>query len=146
MAARWNGARVISAETLQTMLTPVWRFDPIHPNGNNYGGLMRQWGLGIQQITDHSASGYGDRLVQNHTLKYVGHCGDAYGLLSGLWVDSNSGTGFTYLLKRASAHDLADNAGKYSSFTRWEEHIMTILHSMVLNNDASEYTYKIMHS
>ncbi len=97
------------------MLNPVWRFDG--SNGNNYSGLMRAWGLGTHLFEDQLV-GLG---ITNPNL--VGHLGDAYGLLSGLLFDPESGDGLIYIIGGISCA-LEENRGRHSAFTAWEEKIL----------------------
>ena len=47
----------------------------------------------------------------------IGHSGNAYGLLAGLWVDRKTGTGVVYF----STGNDAPGAGEHSAFSRVEE-------------------------
>ncbi len=57
-----------------------------------------------------------------------GHAGEAYGLLSGLYYDAETGDGFVYFLQ--GTPNLDDNYGSYSSFYAWEEGILTTLQGL----------------
>lgn len=71
---RVNGVQLLSAETVRQMKTAQWRYDG--SNGESYGGLFNAWGLGL-----HFAGGHGkDDIVKGQV--FVGHPGDAYGLLA----------------------------------------------------------------
>ena len=47
----------------------------------------------------------------------IGHSGNAYGLLAGLWVDRKAGTGVVYF---STGNDTPE-PGKHSLFSRVEE-------------------------
>lgn len=57
------------------MATPVWRFDPARPNGDDEQGYFEAFGLGAQ-IHEADASPIPG-------VKLIGHHGEAYGLYSG---------------------------------------------------------------
>ncbi len=125
---------LFSAETQAKMFAPAWTLNQDGTNGNSYGGLMRQWGLGIHRVTDASAPGNGDRLAQDGSADFIGHSGEAYGLLSGLWFHPKRQVGFAYAIGGTGA-DLEKQIGAYSSFTSWEEEIMTALMNSLAQSD-----------
>ena len=47
----------------------------------------------------------------------IGHSGNAYGLLSGLWLDRSAGTGVAYFATGVPN----DSTGAHSAFSRIEE-------------------------
>lgn len=113
-----RGAPILKPETFATMVEPAWRFDPAHPNGEGYGGLIRAYGLGVQTLTGGGGGDRGDDVFDG-CAGWIGHAGDAYGLTSGLWVDPTHGRGMAYLLT-GQAMPLARNRGR-SMLTRQEE-------------------------
>lgn len=120
-----NGVRLLRPETVTLMATPVWRYDAAPPGGNGpngdaYGGAILAYGLGMQILTDAG----GDSLFPN-CAGWVGHPGDAYGLVSGLWVEPTSGRGMTYLVNGTAA-PLSELHGR-SKFTVVEEQIAGVL-------------------
>ena len=50
-------------------------------------------------------------------MQRVGHSGNAYGLLSGLWIDPRAGTGVAYFATGVPN----DSSGKRSAFSAVEE-------------------------
>jgi CubicO group peptidase (beta-lactamase class C family) len=113
-----RGAPILKPETFAAMVEPTWRFDPAHPNGEGYGGLIRAYGLGVQTLTGGGGGDRGDDLFDG-CAGWIGHAGDAYGLTSGLWVDPAGGRGMAYLLTGQAA-PLTRNRGR-SMLTRQEE-------------------------
>jgi CubicO group peptidase (beta-lactamase class C family) len=109
-----GGGPILKPKTFAMMAAPAWRFDPVHPNGEGYGGLIRAYGLGVQTLT----GGEGDDPFDG-CEGWIGHAGDAYGLTSGLWVDPRRGRGLAYLLTGQAA-PLKRNKGR-SMLTRQEE-------------------------
>lgn len=116
-----RGAPILRLETYRAMTTPTWRFDPAHPNGEGYGGLIRAYGLGVQTLT--GTEGYDNPF--DGCEGWIGHAGDAYGLTSGLWVHPDSARGLAYLLTGQAA-PLKRNKGR-SMLTRQEEAMATLL-------------------
>jgi len=112
--------RILKPETVALMATSVWRYDAAKPNGDAYGGLILSYGLGTQILTDSG----GDSLFPG-CAGWIGHAGDAYGLVSGLWVDPGSGRGMTYLVNGTAA-PLAELRER-SKFTAVEEQIAGVL-------------------
>ena len=119
-----QGVKLLEPDTIHAMLSSVWYYQESVGNGDPYGGLMRQWGLGIHLITDTLK---GDCLVQGVSLPYVGHSGDAYGLHSGLWFDPKSASGFAFCIGGVGDNPEV-HPGQYSAFYCWEEEIITALH------------------
>ena len=89
-----DGARILSARSVETLLTPVWRFDG--RNGDTDHGFYCSFGLATQQIPTR-ASSCSDDPVGDGVLR-VGHAGDAYGLRSGIWIDRAQGTGVAFFV------------------------------------------------
>lgn len=120
--------RVLAPATVQQMLTVQWRFDPVLGNGDPYGGLMRTWGLGLQQLSNAPMDAYGpgDRLLAGASPTLWGHMGDAYGLLSAMFFDPAQDAGFVYIIGGVS-RDPEAYKGDYSAFYRWEEQIQTAI-------------------
>lgn len=120
--------RVLAPATVQQILTVQWRFDPALGNGDPYGGLMRAWGLGLQQFSNAPMDAYGpgDRLLAGASPPLWGHMGDAYGLLSAMFFDPTQDAGFVYIIGGAG-RDPETYQGEYSAFYRWEEQIQTAI-------------------
>lgn len=117
-----DGVRILSPASVREMLTPHWTYAP----GNGLtieeddpvraaGGFTCRYGLSAAtQATKHPDCGddpFGDGIER------VGHSGNAYGLLSGLWIDRASGTGVTYF----STGNDAPEPGRHSAYSAIEE-------------------------
>lgn len=89
----WQGGRrFLAYRSLREMLAPHWRFDG--SNGDTDAGFYCAYGLAVQLLpTD--APGCRDDLFGDGR-RVIGHAGDAYGLRSGLWIDSERGVGIAY--------------------------------------------------
>ena len=89
-----DGVRILSPQSVATLLTPAWTFDG--NNGDTDNGFYCRYGLATETLAT-PASGCrddpaGDRVARS------GHAGDAYGLRSGLWLDRANGTGVAYFV------------------------------------------------
>ena len=89
-----DGVRILSPQSVETLLTQVWRFDG--RNGVTEGGFYCSAGNGTHQIPN-PLPGCADDLGTNGAV-LVGHAGDAYGLKSGLWIDRRRGRGIAYFV------------------------------------------------
>lgn len=89
-----DGIRILSPQSVETLLTPVWRFDG--RNGDTDHGFYCSYGLATQHIPTR-ADGCHDDPVGDGVVR-VGHAGDAYGLRSGVWIDRAHGTGVAFFV------------------------------------------------
>ena len=120
-----DGVRLLKPGTVALMRTPVWRYDPAHPNGEPYGGGgILAYGLATSVLTGQAGAD-GDDLFPG-SAGWVGHLGEAYGLLSGLWLDPRTGAGMVYLINGVSSPAGA-NRGVRSAFTWQEERLSAAL-------------------
>jgi CubicO group peptidase (beta-lactamase class C family) len=78
-----NGVQILSEESVNLMLSNQWTFSG--NNGDNYFGLFRSWGLGIHRSLGITGSGNGDAVIPG--VPMFGHPGEAFGLLSDLYID-----------------------------------------------------------
>ncbi|KAF1709348.1 serine hydrolase [Pseudoxanthomonas kalamensis DSM 18571] len=123
-----DGVRLLSAESLDTMLQPVWELDDGNGLGHEEddtgepGGALAffcRYGLAVQTLAT-PRPGCGDDPFGDGVTR-IGHSGSAYGLHSGLWVDPASGTGVAFF---ATGVGSAPN-GTHSAFTDIEEALAT---------------------
>ncbi len=122
-----NGIRIFSSEIIDHMENPQWQFDGVK-SGNTYDGFMQSYGLGVHHLLGNTLSYGSDVPFQTYDGGLMGHAGDAYGLLSGMYYDPDKQDCFIYLLSGTPKHE--DNYGEYSTFYRWEEAILTILNEI----------------
>ncbi|MDQ3471368.1 MAG: beta-lactamase family protein [Pseudomonadota bacterium] len=92
-AGTLDGVRILSPQSVESLLAPLWRFD--RRNGQTDGGFYCSYGMATHWtatpgVTDCRDNPAGDGIAR------VGHAGEAYGLLSGLWIDRARGTGVAY--------------------------------------------------
>jgi len=109
-----DGAQIISPQSVETLLTQVWRFDG--RNGAVERGFYCSFGLATQQIPVRHRGCADDPGTRGTIL--VGHSGDAYGLKAGLWIDRARGHGIAYFVT-----GIADDAprGPGSAFNAAEQ-------------------------
>ena len=112
-----DGVRILSPQSVETMLAPAWRFDG--RNGSQAGESegVCSYGLATRQLA--ARLGCADD-PGGKGRRWVGHAGDAYGLRSGLWIDRERGIGIAYFVT-----GLPDEPplGR-SAFTRAEEKLI----------------------
>ena len=117
-----DGVRLLTPESVRAMIGPEWSLkdgngltveedDPIRATK----GFTCRYGLAVQSLAtslpDCGDDPFGDGVQR------VGHSGNAYGLLAGLWVDRKAGTGVVYF---STGNDKPE-AGERSAFSRVEE-------------------------
>lgn len=86
----FNGNQILQSETAALMISDQWTYN--QSNGDNYFGLFNSWGLGIHRAGN---SGLGDQVIPNEMV--FGHPGEAYGLISDLYIHPGSGMVFAFL-------------------------------------------------
>lgn len=119
---RVGDVRLLRPESVRTLVQPLWRHAPGNgitfeedDSGQSRQGFQCRYGLAVQTLATQREGcrddPFGDGVAR------VGHAGAAYGLLSGLWVDREAGTGVAYF-----ATGMPDAAiGEHSAFTAIEE-------------------------
>jgi CubicO group peptidase (beta-lactamase class C family) len=89
-----DGMRIISPQSVDILLTQVWRYDGRNGSREGESATICSYGLSTQQIPTR---GCPDDPGTNGAL-LIGHAGDAYGLRSGLWIDRTRGRGIAYFV------------------------------------------------
>lgn len=89
-----DGVRILSPQSVETLLAPVWRYDG--RNGTTEKGFYCTYGLATQTMPT-PMTGCDDDPVRDAIVR-VGHAGDAYGLRSGIWIDRVNGTGVAFFV------------------------------------------------
>lgn len=89
-----DNVRVISPQSVDLMLAPVWRFNG--SNGDTDHGFYCSYGIATQQLPSATRGCRDDPAGDG--VSRAGHAGDAYGLRSGLWIDRADGTGVAYFV------------------------------------------------
>ena len=116
-----DGVRILQPASVALLATPVWQY-----NGNNgvigeedepnRGGFFCAYGLAVQHLAQGDGKQCRDDLFGDGHPR-MGHSGNAYGLLSGLWIDRAAGTGVAYFSTGAAN----DSSGTHSNFSATEE-------------------------
>ena len=116
-----DGVRMLSPDSVRLLATPAWTFD----GGNGAigeedeparGGFFCAYGLAMQVLASGDGKRCRDDLFGDGRPR-VGHSGNAYGLLSGLWLDRAAGTGVAYFATGVPN----DSSGAHSAFSGTEE-------------------------
>ena len=89
---RHDGQQFLSPASIDTVTRPAWRYDGA--NGDTTEGFYCAYGLSTQSLRTR-VEGCRDDLFGDGRAA-VGHAGEAYGLLSGLWVDPARRVGIAY--------------------------------------------------
>ena len=117
-----DGVRILKPSSVRILTTPVWTW-----NGSNgeigeedepaSGGVFCSYGLAMHMLAQGDGTRCRDDLFRDGR-KRIGHSGNAYGLLSGLWIDRERGIGVAYFATGVTA----DSSGAHSAFSAVEEH------------------------
>jgi CubicO group peptidase (beta-lactamase class C family) len=102
---RHRGRLFLRPASVQALMTPVWKYDGT--NGDTADGIFCSYGLGVQFLPSQHA-GCRDELLDDRR-QMIGHPGEAYGLLSGLWIDPVKKIGIAFY--SAGADNKANSAG-----------------------------------
>ncbi len=116
-----DGLRLLSPASVALMTTPVWRYDGSNgvigeEDEPNRGGFFCAYGLATQVLAQGDGKACRDDLFGDGRA-HVGHSGNAYGLLSGLWLDREAGTGVAFFATGVAN----DSSGAHSNFSATEE-------------------------
>lgn len=117
-----DGVRLLKPESVRAMIGPEWSYangngitieedDPIRATK----GFTCRYGLAVHTLATALPSCGDDPFGDG--VQRVGHSGNAYGLLAGLWVDRKAGTGVVYF---STGNDKPE-PGARSAFSRIEE-------------------------
>lgn len=121
---RVDGVRLLQPSSVRMLTEPSWTYAPGNgmtfeedDSGQSKRGFLCRYGLAVQTLAT-SREGCRDDPFGDGVAR-VGHAGSAYGLLSGLWVDREAGSGVAYF-----ATGMPDApAGVHSAFTAIEEEL-----------------------
>jgi CubicO group peptidase (beta-lactamase class C family) len=96
-----------------------WRYRPEWPNGDSLEGFYQAFGPGPQRLIGTSGPGFGDAFFGSQSRDWVGHAGDAYGWMSGLWWNRRSKAVVAYAVNGMPETDRPQ--GLRSAMTSTEE-------------------------
>lgn len=127
----YHGRQILSPISIAEMLRPQWQYDAAQKNGSTGGGTLLSYGLGEVQIAGNSTS----RVNRAHEVDLVGHNGEAFGLLSGVFFRPGTKDGFVYIMNGEAVAEDDDprSAGTFSGNYIWEEEIMDALTEALLS-------------
>ena len=116
-----DGVRILKPSSMRALTTPIWTW-----NGSNgeigeddeptRGGFFCGYGLAMQHLASGDNTRCRDDLFGDGRKRF-GHSGNAYGLLSGLWIDRERGNGVAYFATGVAN----DSSGAHSAFSAIEE-------------------------
>lgn len=121
-----DGVRLLRPASMRVLEAPAWTYDGRNGktfegdgngggNGDPLSGFICRYGLAVQTLATKRAGCADDPFGDGRPR--FGHAGDAYGVRSGLWVDTGTGTGVAYF-----ATGIAPDAARgTSAFTAVEE-------------------------
>lgn len=111
---RHRGQPFLAPASIETITRPAWLFDGA--NGDTYRGFYCGYGLAVQ-VLPTGTQGCRDDLFGGGR-QVVGHAGEAYGLLSGLWVDRRRGVGVAYFATN-NGPEVPGAASSYQPVEEW---------------------------
>ena len=124
-----RGAPIISEESFDAMISPHWTFDAANPNGYTFGGVMENYGLGTYKIGGTSKA----RLCKDYAIDLIGHSGEAFGLISGLYFVPHTQDGVIFMIDGATLTD-----GEFSASYLLEEQVMNPVCKYILRSGRDE--------
>lgn len=117
---RYAGRQVLRPASLQAMFSPQWTYDGY--NGDTCGQTLLTYGLGEFFVDGRGPA----RCCHTKAIDLWGHTGQAFGLLSGLFIRPGTGSGFAYVMNGEALAEDDDprSAGQFSRNYIWEEKVM----------------------
>ena len=117
----YKGSQIIRNDLLTEMKTPQWIYNEKISNGDPYG-VMFNYGLGIYKIEGNSKA----RLCRDHKIDLIGHSGEAYGMISGLYFIPGTKDGLIFMINGEAIDIDSDkqSQGNFSNNYIWEEIII----------------------
>ena len=116
----YKGKQLLKPASVQVMEKPVWKYNPVQPNGDIDNDAIESYGLALQYF---SGTGSTKPVPNRPDFDLVGHLGEAYGFIGGLMWQPGTKNGFIFL-QNGFATGYKSNKGRYSRNYRWEENFM----------------------
>jgi CubicO group peptidase (beta-lactamase class C family) len=117
-----DGVRLLKPASVQSLVQPLWTYAPGNgitfeedDSGQSRQGFICRYGLAVHTLATRRDGCRDDPFGDG--VDRAGHAGAAYGLLSGLWIDREAGTGVTYFVTGVPDAPV----GVHSAFTAIEE-------------------------
>jgi CubicO group peptidase (beta-lactamase class C family) len=102
--------------TRKAMFAPEWTYRASPENGDTSGGAFQGFGTGVHRLLPVDGCP-----IVGLKREMVGHYGEAYGLLGGLWVDPETTKGFAYFVTGSL---ISPANGQHSGVYALEEEMM----------------------
>lgn len=116
----YNGKRILQPASVAAMTTPVWTYNPAVPNGTIDEDNIEKYGLAMQYM---DGKGTTKPAPDRPDFDLVGHFGEAYGFIGGLFWQPGTKNVFVFL-QNGCATPEEDNPGRYSRSYRYEEDML----------------------
>ena len=117
----FKGKKIISESSFDTIISTHWAYDTKFNNGNTFGGVMENYGLATYKIGGSSKA----RLCKNFLIDLIGHSGEAFGLISGLYFAPDTRDGVIFMINgTAISVDDVRSSGNFSANYIWEENVV----------------------
>lgn len=115
----FRGRQILEPSSIEEMMKSQWIFNGA--NGDP-SGVMFNYGLGMYRIDGNSAA----RLCESRLIDFVGHSGEAYGMISGLYLIPNERSGVIFMINGEAivAGEDPKSLGRFSNSFIWEENLM----------------------
>ena len=119
----FRGKKILCKKSVEEIFSPHWIFNG--KNGDTCGGAILSYGLGFYFIDGKSSA----RLCKDYELNLIGHTGQAFGLLAGLFFIPNTKTGFIYMMNGEALEEVINpqSLGGFSGNFIWEEKIVNAI-------------------
>lgn len=115
----YQGRRVLQASSLEEMIRPQWTYDG--HNGDTCGQTIFSYGLGEFFVDGKGPA----RPCREREISLWGHTGQAFGLLSGLFVIPETKSGFAYVMNgQGISEEDPRSLGSFSTNYIWEEKVL----------------------
>lgn len=126
----YKDRRILSEKSVDEIFKLQWIYDKDKHNGDTAGGTLLNYGLGEYFIDGRSTA----RVCKNHVIDYMGHTGQAFGLLAGLFIRKDSKDGFVYIMNgEASPEETEETMGRFSGNFIWEEIMMNAISEFIFS-------------
>lgn len=116
----FRGKKILREDLLAEMCKPQWIYNEKIQNGETLG-VMLNYGLGVYRIDGKSRA----RFCKNFAVDFIGHSGEAYGMISGLYFRPEKKDGVIFMINGTEIFAGEEKSfGKFSDNFIWEEEIL----------------------
>jgi CubicO group peptidase (beta-lactamase class C family) len=107
---------LLEEKTRKTMFAPEWTYRKDPENGDTSAGAFQGFGTGVHRLLPGEGCP-----IKGLKCEMIGHYGEAYGLLGGLWVNPETQAGFAFFVTGSL---ISPASGKHSGVYALEEEMM----------------------